>query len=384
MSDLLDRRPFDLDAQSSFPFMESLPAARRPLVVGVIGATGAVGGLVVRLLRERNFPVGELRLFASERSAGRWVETPFGTAAIESLSKRHPPLVEVAFMAAGETVAREWGWRLARRGALVIDKSPYYRDKTYAPLVVPEVNGSQLGQDNWYLKEGEDGRPPSGIIANPNCTTIPLVMTLAPLHRRYGLRSVNVVSLQSVSGSGKKGIAALARELTDNDAEPSVYPHRIAYNVIPWIGSRHGSSSSEEAKLIYETRRILGIPRLPVQATALRVPTLVGHSLAVHIEFAQPVDLGEMRRLLDGSPGLRMVDDPASDGYPTPLQAQGSDDVLVGRIRRIRGRHGIGLFIVGDNLRKGAATNALQIAEYVLKIIQPADSASANPTKRLA
>lgn len=350
MSELLDKRPFDLEGQSEFPFMTDVPADGPRYRVGVIGATGAVGGVLVKVLRERRFPINEIRLFASPNSVGKWVETPFGSAQIENLNVRRPPHLDIAFLAAGASVARKWGWRLAHRGALVIDKSSYFRNKDYAPLIVPEVNESAVIEHR-------------GIIANPNCTTIPLVMTLAPLHKRFGLRYVNVVSFQSVSGSGKRGITALARELTDNDATPSVFPQRIAYNVIPWIGDKVGRKSGEEVKMMFETRRILGLPRLPVVATAVRVPTLIGHALSIHAEFNSKVSYSAAIEALSAFTGLKILSD---DEYPTPLISQGKDEVFVGRVRVDRGKSGLGLFVVTDNLRKGAATNAVQIAELLI------------------
>jgi len=353
VSELLDKRPFDFERQSSFPFMGDVVEVGRRYSVGVVGSTGAVGSLVVKLLCERNFPVGELRLFASPNSAGKWVETPYGQCQIEALALRKPPILEVVFMAAGAAVAKRWGWRFAHRGALVIDKSSYFRMKNYAPLVVPEVNG-------------ERGLRHQGIISNPNCTTIPLVMALAPLHKLFDLELITVTSFQSVSGAGKKGIAALATELTDYEAEPSTFSQRIAYNIIPWIGGRRGRHSGEEMKIIQETRRILELPRLPIQATAVRVPTLVGHGLAVHAEFRRKVDISKAFAAWEAFPGVKVVDDPSEGLYPTPAVAQGRDEVFVGRLRCDRGRHGLGFFVVADNLRKGAATNALQIAEYTL------------------
>jgi aspartate-semialdehyde dehydrogenase len=341
------------DDQSSFPFMGDVPVLGYRYRVGIVGATGAVGGALLRILRERSFPVGELRLFASASSRGRWIETPYGTLLVEQLAKRRIPELDFAFFAAGPEVARNWALKLAHRGTLVIDKSPYYRDKSYAPLIVPEVNPCAL-----------DGH--RGLISNPNCTTIPLVVALQPLHERFGLKHVTVVTFQSVSGSGKKGITALGRELADADAEPSTYPQRIAYNVIPWIGSQHGRYTGEEVKMVAETRRIMNLPRLSVRVTCVRVPTLVGHGLAVHAEFRKHIPVDLATEILNSSPGIKVIDVPAERIYPNPLDASGKDDVFVGRIRRDRGPNCLAMFIVADNLRKGAATNAVQIAELLL------------------
>lgn len=339
--------------QSAFPFMGDVPMTGPSYRVGVIGATGAVGGVLLRVLKERRFPIGELRLFASPASRGKWLESSFGPLLVEQLVKRRMPELDFAFMAAGAEVAREWGRRLARRGATVIDKSSYFRDRPDARLVVPEVNADELDDHK-------------GIIAVPNCTTIPLVVALAPLHRHFGLRHITAVTFQSVSGSGKRGIAALAREIAHDDAEPSVFPQRIAYNVIPWIGRQIGRRSGEEVKMVAETRRILRLPRLSIRATCVRVPTLVGHGIAVHAEFRSPAPLDAARTILEEAPGITLIDDPAASEFPTPILSQGRDDVLVGRLRRDRGPNCIAFFVVTDNLRKGAATNAVQIAEALL------------------
>ncbi|NQU06063.1 MAG: aspartate-semialdehyde dehydrogenase, partial [Calditrichaeota bacterium] len=336
-----------------FSFMESIPELRPRLKLGVVGATGVVGAKLLKILKERNFPISELHIYASPEKEGHWIATPYHQLCIEKLDVRKPPILDLVFMAAGAEVARQWGWRFAHRGAIVIDKSSYFRNKLYAPLVVPEVNPEILFQNR-------------GIIANPNCTTIPLVMALAPLHAEYGLKDMTIVSFQSVSGSGRKGMETLLAELENTDATPSAFPHRIAYNTIPWIGSRTDRISGEESKLISESRRILRLPRLPIRATAARVPVMIGHSLAVHASFRNSVSVKKVRQIFTESPGISLIDEPESDLYPTPLEATGKDEVLVGRIRRDRGSHGLALWISTDNLRKGAATNAVQIAEYML------------------
>jgi len=345
--------PLVSEDQSAFPFMGEVPIMGPRCRVGVIGATGAVGSTLLKILRERVFPVGEIRVFASPASRGNWIETPFGSLMVEVLSRRRPPDLDLAFMAAGRDTARMWGWKLARRGTVVIDKSSYFRDKDYAPLVVPEVNADDL----------ESSR---GIIANPNCTTIPLVLALAPLHQHYGLRHLTAVSFQSVSGAGRRGLAALEAEHADEDAAPSAFPHRIAGNVIPWIGGRAGRRSEEELKMVLETRRILKAPRLSIQTTCVRVPTRIGHAIAVHAEFRRRIPLEEARRLLADAPGVKLRDKPSEHQYPTPLEAAGQDITLVGRVRRDRGPNCLAFFLAADNLRKGAALNAVQIAETML------------------
>jgi len=341
--------------QSCFQFQEDQPEPGSGYRVGVVGATGVVGRILLRVLKERSFPVGELKLYASTESEGRWLETPFGARPIQILHPRKVPELDFAFLAVEAAVSKRWAFRLARRGAVVIDKSSYFRDKPHIPLVTPEVNGDIL--DNYR-----------GIIANPNCTVIPAVMALAPLHRRFGLRRFTAVTFQSVSGSGKEGLRALEQELEDDFAPPTCFPHRIAFNVIPWIGGRgRKGSSGEEVKMIQESRRILALPRLSVQATSVRVPTRVGHAAAIHAEFRRAVDLERAREAWSHFPGLVIIDAPEKDEYPTPLSAAGKEGVQVGRLRRTRGRCGIAFWVVTDNLRKGAATNAVQIAEMVLK-----------------
>lgn len=323
------------------------------LKVGVVGATGVVGSKLLQVLHERRFPLGELHLYASPKSEGRWIETPFNQLCIEALDTGKVPHLDLVFMAAGRDVARTWGLRFARRGAVVIDKSSYFRNKTYVPLVVPEVNADKL-------------QPNKGVIANPNCTTIPLVMALAPLHEAFTLKTFTAVTFQSVSGSGNDAMVALIEELENTEAEPTAFSHRIAHNVIPWIGKNHNGSSEEEIKMISESRRILGLPRLPIRVTAVRVPIMIGHSIAVHASFRTKVTTGKAREKLNGAPGISLVDDPDADLFPTPLQAAGRDDVLVGRVRRDRFQSGLAFWISADNLRKGAATNAVQIAEELL------------------
>lgn len=345
--------PSDNKDQSSFIFMKDVPSHERRFRVGVVGATGLVGLTLLRILKERSFPVRELHLFASSRSEGSWKETPFGTAPIISLSPGKIPELDLVFMAAGSSVARRWARTFARKGALVIDKSSYFRNKRYAPLVVPEVNPEAL-------------RTNQGIFANPNCTTIPVVMALTPLHRAFDLADFTAVSFQSVSGYGKEGLVSLERELEDTEIDATVFPHRIAHNVIPWIGENIKGSSEEEIKMIRETRRILEIPRLPVRVTSVRVPIRFGHSIAIHAHFKQPVNVSAAKEVLRDFDGIVVMDNPTEGEYPTPLDCAGRDEVFVGRIRRERGRHRLAFWVVTDNLRKGAATNAVQIAETLI------------------
>lgn len=342
----------ELKDQSFFGFMGQVPQVGPGLSIGIVGATGIVGKTLMRVLKQRNFPIEELHLYASKESEGNWIETPYGHLYLERLNERKPPHLDLVFMAAGSAVAKSWGWRFARRGAIVIDKSSYFRSKTYAPLVVPEVNPESMINHR-------------GVIANPNCTTIPLVTALYPLHKFAELRSFTAVSFQSVSGAGKEAMIALGEELEDSEKAPSFFPHRIADNVIPWIGTGKNGHSGEELKLISESRKILSLPRFPIRVTAVRVPIFVGHSLAVHATFRRNLTVDLAREALSEAAGVKLIDEPGDNRYPTPLAAAGSDDVYVGRIRRDRGSHGLALWISTDNLRKGAATNAIQIAEEI-------------------
>lgn len=339
--------------QSAFRFMQDLLTKDKSLCVAIIGATGVVGRTLVRVLKERDFPVGELLLFASENTEDHWVETPFGNIPVVKLNPRKPPVVDFAFIAAGASVAKSWGWRLSRQGAIVIDKSSYFRLRSYVPLIIPEVNSHAL-------------KDHQGIIANPNCTTIPVVHALAPLHKAFGLKSLTAVSFQSVSGSGKAGLEAFERELLDPELEASYFTHRIAGNVIPWIGDSGTAVSAEESKLIRETRKILDLPRLPIRVTSVRVPTRIGHGIAVHADFWKDVKLSVAQRKLENFPGLVVIDDPQKHIFPTPLDVTGRDETFVGRLRRDRGRKGLAFWVCADNLRKGAATNAVQIAEVLI------------------
>jgi len=341
--------------------------------VAVVGATGAVGREMTRTLERRSFPADDLVLLASERSAGtrlpfRGRELEVGVLAAEAL--RH---VDLALWSAGAAVSRPLVPRAAGYGTVCIDNSSAFRQDPDVPLVIPEVNGDLLDAD-----------PPPRIVSNPNCTAITVLMAVAPLHRAAGLRSMVVSSYQSVSGSGMRGIRELAEQVgklhgteeqlvrPDPKALPvgEVYGRTIAYNVLPFQGGLDEQDwTGEERKLLNESRKILDHASLAVAATVVRVPVVAGHSAAVFAEFDRPISPEEARRALDGAPGIRVVDDPRATApeYPTPLDAAGTDDVLVGRIRPVPDRNdALLLFAAGDNLRKGAALNAVQIAERLL------------------
>jgi aspartate-semialdehyde dehydrogenase len=320
--------------------------------VAVLGATGAVGRTMLKVLEQRRFAVDELVPLASERSAGQelhWGGTAWRVRAPSADAFRG---CDIALFSAGATRSREWAPVAAAAGAVVIDNSSGWRMHEQVPLVVPEVNAAAAAHR------------PLGIIANPNCATIQLVVALAALHRAQPLQRVIVTTLQSVSGAGQNGIAALQAELAGGDAVESPFVARIAGNAIPWIGARdaHGWNE-EEDKIRAETRKILGLPDLPVAATCVRVPVEAGHSIAATVELAADLDVAAARAALRRMPGVLLHDD-ARD--PLPLDVAGTDDVCVGHVRQDpdmpRVLH---LWIVADNLRKGAATNAVQIAELV-------------------
>ena len=337
--------------------------------VAVVGATGQVGAVMRAVLAERRFPVDELRLFASARSAGRLL--PFGDTelVVEDAATADPAGVDIALFSSGAAASRELAPRFAAAGAVVIDNSSAWRMDPDVPLVVPEVNEVDLGA---IVK---------GIVANPNCTTMVAMPVLQPLHEAAGLTRLVVSTYQAVSGAGLAGVAELdgqlratvdgAAELTFDGAAvtgpaPSVFPDRIAHNVLSVAGSPVDDGSgetNEEQKFRDESRKILGLPDLVVTCTCVRVPVFTGHSLAIVAEFERPIAPDEATKLLDGAPGVELSD------LPTPLRATGIDPTLVGRIRVADGAaHALALFVSGDNLRKGAALNAVQIAESLVRL----------------
>lgn len=328
--------------------------------VAVVGAAGAVGTQVVRLLEERGFPVAGLRLMATKRSAG--TKVMFRGEGIEIEEASIPALAgtEIVFMAVGTDVSREMAPQLARQGAVVIDKSNAFRMDPEVPLAVPEVNPSAI-------------RRHKGIIASPNCSTIQLVVALNPIRQAAGLKRVIVSTYQSVSGTGIDAIHELEEQTRQYvRGEPlarRVYPHQIAFNCLPHIDTFEPNGyTQEEMKLVRETRRILEDEELAVSATAVRVPVFVGHSEAVTIQTKERISAQQARDLLSGAPGVVLQDDPANNIYPLPIAAAGRDEVFVGRVREnLALDNGLDMWVVADNLRKGAATNAVQIAEFLVK-----------------
>jgi aspartate-semialdehyde dehydrogenase len=333
--------------------------------VAIAGATGAVGREMLKVLEERDFPVGELVPLASERSEGHKLQFRGDEIAVRRLKPDSFEGVDIALFSPGATVSREFAPHAARAGAVVVDNSSAFRMDADVPLVVPEVNPKAV---ELALRPG--GRR---IVANPNCSTIQLVMVLKPLHDAAVLDRVVVSTYQSVSGAGQKGIDELEAQsralFSMGELEAKKFPHRIAFNLLPEIGPANANGyTEEEMKMVNETRKILGLPELKMAATCVRVPVFYCHSEAVNLAFQRDLPPEKAREILQAAPGVKVVDDLAKHVYPMPMLGVGDDDTLVGRIRRdLSDDRGLTMFVVSDNLRKGAATNAVQIAELLLK-----------------
>jgi aspartate-semialdehyde dehydrogenase len=332
--------------------------------VAVVGATGAVGRTMLAILAEREFPADSLRLAASERSAGQTVDTYRGPVVVEDLASMDPSGVDVALFSAGGPRSKEHAPRFAATGSVVVDNSSAFRMDPTVPLVVTGVNNDSI-------------RSHQGIIANPNCTTMTLMMAAGPLHEAAGLRSVVATSYQAVSGSGHQGVTELLSQqgplgsdidalMTGGWADPGtrLYQRPIAFNVVPFAGSEADAGyTDEEMKLVNESRKILDIPDLDMEPTCVRVPVLVGHGVAATLRFSRPMAVDEAMSVLSAAPGIELW----KDRTPTPLDSAGRDEVLAGRVREtVSTPGGINLWVVSDNLRKGAALNAVQIAELLV------------------
>lgn len=329
--------------------------------VAILGATGAVGKETLEILEERKFPLTGLRLFASKRSAGEMMTCQGKEWKVEELTESSSfEGVDLAFISATDAVSKDYGQRLGAAGIAVIDDSAVFRMDDQVPLVVPEVNAAALRA------------MPRGIVSIPNCTTTPLVMALKPLHDAVGVKRVVVTTFQSVSGTGAAAMDELMDQTKDllafRDVTTKVYPYQIAFNLLPHIGSfNEGGDCSEEIKIAKETRKILGAPGLRVTATTVRVPVLRCHSEAINVELERPLKANEARAALAAMPGVIVYDDPVKKLYPMPLDATGKDEVYIGRVREDESiPNGLNLWVVSDNLRKGAALNAIQIAEYLV------------------
>jgi aspartate-semialdehyde dehydrogenase len=340
--------------------------------LAVVGATGAVGTVMCELLSARKNVWGEIRLVASARSAGRKIAVRGEELTVQPLAPEAFDGVDVAMFDVPDDVAAQWAPVAAARGAAAVDNSGAFRMDKDVPLVVPEINPEQVRNR------------PKGIIANANCTTLTMIVAVAPLHREYGLRELVVSSYQAVSGAGQAGVDTLhdqlakiagdrvlgsrsgnVRQAVGDELGP--FPAPLALNVVPWAGSlKDAGWSSEELKLRNESRKILGLPDLKVSATCVRVPVVTGHSVAVHAVFGTEVDADDARDVLRHAPGVILVDDPAAGEFPMPIDAVGTDPSWVGRIRRaLDDPRALDLFVTGDNLRKGAALNTAQIAELL-------------------
>ncbi|HEX2055017.1 MAG TPA: aspartate-semialdehyde dehydrogenase [Nitrospiraceae bacterium] len=328
--------------------------------VAVVGATGAVGTEMIEVLEERNFPVEQLVAIASSRSAGGTVTFRGEDVSVELLTKDSFQGVDLALFSAGADVSREFAPIAAREGTVVVDNSAAWRMEPDVPLIVPEVNRNDLFRHN-------------GIIANPNCSTIQMVVALKPLHDRARVKRIVVTTFQSVSGTGREAMDELMEECKDvlsfKEPTPKVYPYQIAFNCLPHIDDFLPSGyTKEEMKLVNETRKIMGDQSIQITATTVRVPVYVSHSEAINIETEQKLSAHEARALLAAAPGVVVFDDPSRKLYPMPLDAAGKDDVYVGRVREDESiPHGLNLWVVADNLRKGAALNAVQIAECLVQ-----------------
>jgi len=322
--------------------------------VAVVGATGMVGNVMLQVLREQNFPITELIPVASEKSVGTKINfggLEFSVVGLQTAVEMRP---DIAIFSAGGETSLEWAPKFAEVGTTVIDNSSAWRMDPTKKLVVPEINGDVLSKED-------------KIIANPNCSTIQLVLTLAPLHKKYGVKRVIVSTYQSITGTGVKAVQQMENERNEVSGEMA-YKYPIDKNCIPQCDSfLDNGYTKEEMKLTNETKKILD-PKINVSATAVRVPVVGGHSEAVNIEFENDFDLNDVRRLLHEMPGITLKDDPTTYSYPMPKYAEGKDDVFVGRIRRDESQaNTLNLWIVADNLRKGAATNAVQIAKLLIE-----------------
>lgn len=331
--------------------------------VAVVGATGAVGEAMLAVLAQRDFPVKRVYALASQRSAGSRVEFRGGHLSVEDLAEFDFSKVQIGLFSAGAAVSRAHAPRAATAGCVVVDNTSEFRYEPDIPLVVPEVNPSAIG---YYASRG--------IIANPNCSTIQMLVALKPIYDAVGIERINVATYQAVSGTGKEAIEELASQtaalLNGKPITPAVYPKQIAFNVLPHIDVfMDNGYTKEEMKMVWETRKIMGDEHIMVNATTVRVPVFYGHSEAVHIETRDKISAEQARRLLEQAPGVAVVDAHEPGGYPTAVtEAVGRDPVYVGRIREDISHHrGLNLWVVADNVRKGAATNSIQIAELLAK-----------------
>jgi len=322
--------------------------------VAVVGVTGMVGSIMLEVLKERNFPMTELIPVASKKSVGKKITYNNETYSVVDLETAVASKPDIALFSAGGGTSQEWAPKFSAVGTTVIDNSSAWRMDLTKKLVVPEINANQLTKED-------------KIIANPNCSTIQMVLALAPLHKQYNIKRIVVSTYQSISGTGVKAIKQLENELAGIEGEMA-YPHPIHQNALPHCDVfEENGYTKEEMKLVRETQKILGDKSIAVTATAVRIPTSGGHSESVNVQFENNFELSEVRNLLENTPGVTLQDNPKTNTYPMPIYAKGKDDVFVGRIRRDESQpNTLNLWIVSDNLRKGAATNTIQIAEHLI------------------
>jgi len=323
--------------------------------IAILGATGLVGGVMAKVLEEFDFPCSEFIPAASEGSVGKEVFFKGKLHKVVSLESALNAAPQIAIFSAGGSVSKAWAQKFAQNGTFVIDNSSAWRMHDQVPLVVPEVNPQTINQQ-------------TKIIANPNCSTIQMVLALAPLHQAYGIKRLVVATYQSVTGTGVKAVKQLENERGGIEGEMA-YPHKIDLNCFPHGGDFcENGYTTEEMKLVNETRKILGAPTMQITATVVRIPVMGGHSEAINVEFEKDFELEAARELLETMPGVEILDNPSENLYPMPLNARDKNEVFVGRIRRDTSvKNGLDLWIVSDNLRKGAATNAVQIARLLLQ-----------------
>ena len=340
---------------SSRPFM------REDLHVAVVGATGAVGVEMLKTLEKRNFPVSRLTPLASVRSAGKTLPFWGQEITVQELTTDSFAGVDIALFSAGGEISGEFASRAVEAGAVVVDNSSAFRMDDNVPLVVPEINAAEVARHK-------------GIIANPNCSTIVTVMALYPLHQAFEVKRMFASTYQAVSGSGGMGIAELERQVGEinegREVSREVYPHQIAFNVLPHVDVfLDNGYTKEEMKMVHESRKIMGLPDFQASVTCVRVPVYRAHSIAISAEFEKPVSVEGAREAISGAPGIDLNDDVARNGYPLPLELAGQDNCQVGRIRKdCAMENGLSFWVAGDQLLKGAALNAIQIAEEVAKL----------------
>ena len=331
--------------------------------IAVVGATGAVGEAMLSILEERKFPVDNVYALASARSAGKRIPFNGSSLTVQDLAEFDFSKADIGLFSAGASISAEYAPKAAAAGCVVIDNTSQFRYDNDIPLVIPEVNPESIAEHKTR-----------GIIANPNCSTIQMLVALKPIYDAVGIERVNVCTYQAVSGSGKEGIeevvAQTAQLLNGKPIETSVYPKQIAFNVLPQIDVfMENGYTKEEMKMVWETKKIMGDDTIQVNPTAVRVPVFFGHSEAIHIETAKKISVEKVREILSATPGITVIDERKEGGYPTAVtESSGNDDVFVGRIREdISHERGIDLWVVADNVRKGAALNSVQIAEELVK-----------------